>query len=47
MEIGKIIREVRVMAEKLPAPRFWAMWAIAFPAALGYMLSKVPWDKML
>ena len=46
-EFSKIIREVRIMTDKLSPLRFWALWAIGFVVAAGYLAGNFPWDKVL
>ena len=47
LDISKIIREVRIMTDKLSPPRFWALWLICFLVAVGYLSGNMPWDKLL
>lgn len=47
MNIAKILHEVRTFLEKSTGPRVLATWTVTFPLAVGYMLSQVPWDKVL
>lgn len=47
LDLSKVIREVRIMTERLSWPRFWAMWFIALMFGGGYLLGNVPWEKVL
>ncbi|MFU5807208.1 hypothetical protein ACM7T9_29345 [Pseudomonas aeruginosa] len=47
MDFSKIVREVRMMADKLPALRFWGIWLSFLIAAAGYAAGNVPWEKVL
>lgn len=42
MDFSKIIREVRIMTERLTPARFWALWLIGFLFAIGYLLGNWP-----
>ncbi|DBA08484.1 Uncharacterised protein [Pseudomonas aeruginosa] len=47
LDFSKIIREVRIMTDKLSPPRFWALWLVFFVIAVGYLSSNLPWDRLL
>lgn len=47
MDFSKIVREVRIMTERLSAARFWALWLLGLLFALGYMAGKFPWEQLL
>jgi hypothetical protein len=47
VDLSKIIREVRIMTDKLSPPRFWALWLIGIMLAAGYLSGNLPWDKLL
>jgi len=47
LDFSKIIREVRIMTDKLSPPRFWALWLIGIVLAAGYLSGNLPWDRLL
>lgn len=47
MDLSKIIREVRIMTDKLSPRRFWALWLIGIVLAVGYLSGNVPWSYLL
>jgi len=47
MDFSKIIHEVRIMVQKLPAWRFVALTLIGLIFAVGYLAGNLPWDSLL
>jgi len=47
LDFSKIIREVRIMTDKLSPPRFWALWLIGIVLAVGYLSGNLSWDRLL
>jgi len=47
LDFSKIIREVRIMTDKLSPPRFWALLLIGIVLAAGYLSGNLPWDRLL
>jgi len=47
MDVSKIIREVRMTVQKLPAWRFVALTLIGLIFALGYLAGNLPWESLL
>ena len=42
MNFSRIIREVRIMTERLSPARFWAIWTLGLLIAAGYFIEKLP-----
>lgn len=42
MDFSRIVREVRIMTERLAPARFWGIWLIGFLFAVGYLLGNLP-----